>query len=99
MALNVIGEVMDTDYFIRTMSERRGIQYGLRKLSDKDGVTEGYVNNDMIDRRISLLNDLGFDVNYDPEIIQFMSAIVHAKDIAIKGINYILTVYCFVLQI
>ena len=79
---------MDTDYYIRTMSERKGIQFGLRNMSDKDGVTEGYVNNDMIDRRISLLNDLGFDVNFDPEIIQFMSAIVHAKDLAVKGISF-----------
>ena len=48
----------------------------------------GFVNNDAIDKRISLINDLAFDMTQDPEMTRFLASISRAKELAIKGILF-----------
>lgn len=67
------------------MSQRGGAHYGLLQNGDRDGVTQGYINNDAIDRKISMIHDLAFDLSHDPEIVRLLAAVSRAKDEAVKG--------------
>lgn len=77
---------MDSDYLIRTNSQRNGLYYGLVN-TELDGLIKGFINHDAIDKRISFVNDLSF-FHMDAKMIRFISAVSDAKIEAVKLENF-----------
>ena len=58
--------------------------------NQKECIIRGYINQDIIDKRITFLHDLSFDFHQDTKMIQFVSALSEAKAEAVKKENYLL---------
>ncbi|KAJ3417258.1 hypothetical protein HDV05_005714 [Chytridiales sp. JEL 0842] len=98
VAVNLMGDIYDSDYFVKTLSEHSQTLLGLDPLATQNDwnlrhqVTNpalwSSINSASMPYGTESMKDLAFGIYQDEDIAKLIGAIAEAKDVAVREENY-----------
>ncbi|KAJ3095250.1 hypothetical protein HDU97_007124 [Phlyctochytrium planicorne] len=100
VAINILGDIMDSDYFVNSVTDAMKTLAGLDPLqadpewqpphSNENAALWGSVNQQVEEKPTINVKDLAFSIYHDEDVAKLIEMILRSKDNAVKAENFAL---------